>query len=433
MKSKLKYCSALLLFLSVQALAQETESDGHPHSTDNPLNHIHGSHPECPQAKSAQDIVLCAKDWHPDARKAKAAANQAQSLPSVARQLPNPEFETQTIAGQSLGDQIIQSQISVVQPLEIGGKRGGRIKQAEARVDQANGELLEVQAEVILKTVTHLHRLRQLEKEKALLEEAIQAFSKIISQYKSRPRLPAEQEVSLAVFEMAVSDFKIKRSVVLQEERSIAHFFHVATGNSLDEIRSVLPKAPASWPDMKDKTEELASPTIRKLLAEHELSLGEQESARGASWPNLSVGPMVQYQAQGPIQYQMYGFQLNMTLPVLSLNGGGREYAAKGVARSETNLHIQREYERHERSELLFSYETALSALKEALSDEVLDKKHHKIEQLSVRGLISSSLVIESHRQLGELQKTKNDRELKAIETLWQIYKLDGRIFKESL
>ncbi|MGE4233368.1 MAG: TolC family protein [Bacteriovoracia bacterium] len=427
------YFVLLSLFICFGVRAQDSGSDEHPHSTDNPMSHMHGSHPECPQPKSPQDIVSCAKDWHPDSRKAKAAASQAQALPDVAKQLPNPEFETQTIAGQSLGDQIIQSQISVVQPLEIGGKRGGRIKQAEGKVEQAHGELSEVQAEVILKTVSHLHRLRQLDKEKALLDEAIQAFSKIISQYKSRPRLPAEQEVALAVFEMAVADFKIKRSVTLQEERTIAHFFHVSTGNSLDEIRAVLPKSPSNWPNLKEKKDELASPTIRRLLAEQEISLGEQESARGASWPNLSVGPMVQYQAQGPIQYQMYGFQLNMTLPVLSLNGGGREHAIRGVARAETNLHIQREFERHERSELLYTYETALAALKETLSDEVLDKKHQKIEQLSIRGLISSSLVIESHRQLSELQKTKNDRELKAIESLWQIYKLDGRIFKESL
>ena len=62
-----------------------------------------------------------------------------------------------------------------------------------------------------------------------------------------------------------------------------------------------------------------------------------------------------------------------------------------------------------------------------------LERKHRKIEALFRRGIISTSLVIESHRQLTEFFTTRFDFELGAVEALWNIYKLNGQINKVKL
>lgn len=78
--------------------------------------------------------------------------------------------------------------------------------------------------------------MKEIQKEKSYLQEAINTFSKLIAQYRTRPRLTPEQEVGLATFEMARSDTKVKQSALGQEEREIEHYFHVATGHGLKEI-----------------------------------------------------------------------------------------------------------------------------------------------------------------------------------------------------
>lgn len=418
----------------VAAFAEEPSSHNDEDPSHDPIHHVHGSHPECPLPKSALDLVRCAQENHPDVLRAKLTAEPAHKLPDVGGQLSNPEAEVQSVFGQNLGDQQMQTQISLVQPLELGGRRSARIKEGEAKRDQAVADVREVQSGVIIQTVLNLHRLRQLVREKASIDEAIRAFGRLASQHRSRPRLPPEQEVSLAVFEMAEADYRIRKSVLVQEEREIGHFFHIATGHALDEIVTLLPMAPSVWPEVTEQAQSLGpSPSLAKLVTNQGFAVAELERARAESWPDLRVGPMIQLQADGGLRSQLYGFQLNMPLPFLSLNGAAREYATVGVASSERTIELQKRFESHERAEQVRVYRGAVQALKEAGSIQSIEKRHQKIEGLSLRGLVSSSLVIEAHRQLIELEKNIHERELKSLSSLWQIYRFDGRVFKESL
>jgi cobalt-zinc-cadmium efflux system outer membrane protein len=422
----------ILLWCGAVAFAEETHHDENP--SHDPIHHVHGSHPECPLPKGPMDILRCAQEEHPDVKRAKLASDASQTLTEVAGQLPNPELEVQSVFGRTLGDNQMQTQISLKQPIGLGGKRSARIHEAEAEQKQTQADLRQVQAEVILKTVRNLHRLRQLETEKETLDEAISAYAKLVSQYRGRPRLTPEQEVSLSVYEMAQADNRIKRAALLEEEREIGHFFHISTGHGLDELKPALPQAPTPWPEPEArKASTPASPALFRLTADQELALSQQELARADSWPNFQIGPMVQLQDEGPIRGQLYGVHLVMDLPFLSLNGGGRAHAAKALSKAEKSIDLLNAEETHERAEQVRIYQNATTALKEAGSLSSIERKHARVEALSFRGLISSSLVIEAHRQRAELQKNRNERELRAIEALWTVYKLDGRIFEEKL
>lgn len=418
--------------LCLQAKAQEGHHDQDP--SHDPIHHVHGSHPECPLPKTPMDTLRCAQEEHPDVKRAKLAAEQSKALIEAASQIPNPEIETQSVFGRVLGDQQMQSQISLTQPISLGGKRSARKDEAKAQESQAQADLKKVQADVTIETVTKLHRLRQLEREKAILDETVSSYAKLLSQYRSRPRLTPEQEVSQVVFEMALADSKIKRSLVADEEREIEHFFHVATGHGLSELAKALPMAPAKWPNVEEASEKRnPSPGVSRLMADQDFAAAELESARAASWPELRIGPMVQLQADGPVRGQLYGVQLNLELPFFNVNGGGRAYASKGLWKAEKSTELLKVEESHERQERVRVYRSAIDALKGSGSVAEIERKHHRVEALTMRGLVSSSLAIEAHRQRADLEKSRNERELKAIEALWTIYKFDGRIFGEVL
>jgi len=328
----------LLILISLAALPALAGTDEHTHG------HIHGSHPECPLPKTAMAILRCAQELQPDVRRAKLDEESSETLMGAASQIPNPEVEVQSVFGRPQGSQQMQTQISLAQPIEYSGARGARKQEAEARYKQSKADLRQVQAQVTLQTVVRLHRIRQLVREKAIQDEAISTYSKLVSQYRSRPRLTPEQEVSMSVFEMALSDSRLKRSVLLEEEREHGHFFHVSTGHGIEEIRKALPEVPRTWPVVEAPTEKPGmSPQVFRLMADQELAGAELESARAAAWPGLRVGPMAQLQSDGPNRAQLYGFQLNIDLPLFNINGGARAHASRNVLSSEKALSIRRE------------------------------------------------------------------------------------------
>lgn len=394
------------------------------------LGHIHGSHPECELPKTAMDVINCATQSNPQAKRAILATEQARILPDAAGQLPNPELDVDITNGK---DDAKSTEIGLLQEIQWGGKRSSKIDSARAQASLVEAEQNDVQADVIRETVKNLYRLRQLEHEKSILTDTIQTLQKIISQQASRPTLPPEQQVTLSVYRMALADAKMKFAESLDEERELEHFFHVSTGHSLSELKAVLPKPNDHWPQLNKAASQLKSPAMKKALAEKDFALAELSSARAETWPALKLGAVMKKEEVDNASETLYGFRLVIDLPVLSFNGGGRAHARQGVDRFEKVADLTAMEDNHERIEQMKVYESAVQSLKEAPTVQSIEKDFSRNQGLAHRGLISGSLLIEFHRQRTELIRSRNSRELKAIEALWHIRKIDGTIFSETL
>lgn len=416
--------AVLGLFSAVlpNALAQEGE------------RHEHGSHPECPLPKTALDVVRCALNEHPIAKRAILASEHSKTLTDVAEQIPNPDLDIEATfgSGDSRGDS--STDIGLLQPIEIGGKRSSRIESAKAQAATSKAEATEVQADIVRETIRNLHRLRQLDLEKSVLQNTIETLEKTIAQQNSRPALSPEQQVALSVYRMAAADARLKQSELFEEERKIEHYFHISTGHSLEELRPILPKSPDSWPELKSlEGSNNNSPALMKAMADRSLSLAELSLARSQAWPTLKLGPMARIDKSGSQSENQYGFRLMMDLPAFNLNSGGKAHALAGVQKAESLIELTRKEESHERAEQLKVYQSAVQALRDAPSLATIDKDFSKNQSLARRGVVSGALLIEFHRQRSDLIHSRNSRELKAIEALWLIHKLDGRIFTELL
>ncbi|WP_413580695.1 TolC family protein [Bdellovibrio sp. HCB288] len=395
------------------------------------LSHQHGFHSECPLPKTSQEIVQCVITHHPKAQKAALGVHQSKALMDKAGQIPNPEVDVEAVFGKGSTS---STDIGLLQPIEWGGKRSSRLKLADSEFLRSDAELKEVQAELILETVQNLYRLTQLEKEKSITSQSIQTFERLVRQQQGRPGLGPEHRVSLSVYKMALAEARMKRSELLDEEKSLEHFFHVATGHSVEELLPALPGSRKKWPEVSDvKTGTETSPLMQKSIAERSYFLAEVSSASAEAWPSLKLGPMAKLE-KGPADSEnLYGFRLMMDLPVFNLNGGGKSYSQAGYAKAEKAMVLVESEESHERVEQVRIYRAAVAALNEAPTLEEIDKEFANNQKLAGQGLVSSSLVIEFHRQGIELIRSRNSREMKANQALWQIYKYDGRIFQESL
>ncbi|MEK2690300.1 TolC family protein [Bdellovibrio sp. GT3] len=415
---KIIFLSSLLLV----AVASKANQEG--------LTHQHGFHSECPLPKNPQEVISCVITHHPNAKRASLELDQSKALQGKAEQIPNPEIDVEAVFGKNSAS---STDVGILQPIEWGGKRSSRKKMAESEYLRSDSELKTIQADLILETVSNLYRLAQLEREKNINSQSITTFQKLVRQQQGRPGLGPEQRVSLSVYRMALAEAKMKQSEILEEEKSLEHFFHVGTGHDIQELLPALPSLPKTWPEVTDtKNGTEASPAMLKSLAEISYFNAELSSAQAEAWPSLKLGPMAKLE-KGPMESEnLYGFRLMMDLPVLNWNSGGKAYSQAGLKKSEMFVELTQTEEAHERVEQVRIYRSAVQALNEAPTSDEIDKEFSSNQKLASQGLIPSSLVVEFHRQSADLIRSRHGRELRAIQSLWRVYKFDGRIFKES-
>ena len=403
------------------------------HGAEERKKHIHGAHKECPLPKSRKDIVDCALSFHPSVKRGNLKIDSTSKLEEQASQIPNPTLSTRYVKGDNNGEENSELETNLSFTLELGGKRGSRKEYAQAQKSEAEASNDATKASIKITTILNLHRLRQVLEEKKLLVEAISAFSKVIGQLKKLPRLSAEQEASLTLFEIALEETKVNESEVFEEERKLEHYFHIATGHSLEEIKDFLPRTPKKWPSIQPPKSENSSPEIEKLKSLANLAGKELGIQKSQAWPDLKVGPSFAVERDGAVENKMIGFNVQIPIPLFQANGGGKAYARSELLRAKKNISLTIAEENHERFEQLRVYESAVNILNKTMKFNVVDKKHNRIEKLYLRGVVSSSVFLDSLKQKLSYLKSRNNREITALKALWSIHKYDGKIFKERL
>lgn len=393
------------------------------------------SQESCSSMNSPKEVLGCALSNHPKIRRAQAFHSQSEEQPGAAGQWINPELDTKAVTGNSLGDRIIEAEVSLTQTLELGGKRGAKKEMALAELSASRASLKQAQEEVALDTITGLYRMRQIQAELEIVEEALHTFATIRTQFRSRPRLTPDQQVAFDIFLFAEADYKHKRTSLNTERETISKLFEVATGSKVVFSENVLPKDKRDWPSF-DKSEGVAvfkDAASEGALAELAFAQAEYELAKGESWPDLKIGPVFQYAAEGGVSYPSFGVTIGFPLPLFSQNGGGRAFALKGVTKSEVSNGLLKTEKQAEYEILLITYENSLKDIRESLSVSEIDKKHRNIESLFSKGLIPAPSVIEAHRQILDFTKGKHEHEISALEALVKLYVLKGQTPEEVL
>ena len=387
----------------------------------------------CGSIKSAQDILDCAISHHPDVQISEENLKRDQTLKKIAKQIQNPEVEAKVLSGHSDSDSVVNTEINIGQTIELGGKRKNRIKQAMGMANFTQAQVLESKELTALNTVLALYRLRQIRSELAAVNEGMTTFQHTIEHFKSRPKLAPEQEVSSTVFKLSLDDYKLKKSKLIQEQIALQKFLELATGLPIATIQKHLPSSKRQWPKFnipqgEGQNSELAKAQADKTIAEANLKL-----AKSNAWPDFKVGPSFTTQTGIPGDNTAAGVNMSLSLPIFSLNKGGVDYTKRDLYRSGLAYQLTLVKKDNERSQLLLSYQSALQSLGQLRLNGTLKNEHKNMEDYYEQGLVSSSLVIETHRQIFEVTESINEQELTAINALWRIYILDGKLFDSKI
>ena len=380
-------------------------------------------------AQNYQQLVKCAETRSVEVQNALLDVERAKSQLQSAGQWQNPELSAESFAGKINNDDRSETDISLGIPLEI-GKISARKSKATSDLSIAETKLLEARIKATSDVRIKLHRLRQLLHEQEIADEAIQTFTKLVNQYAKRPGLSPEQKISSSVFQLSKSEYYLKKADLTDELLGLESYFKLNLGLSVDQMRKALPQSPKSWPKFEQR--KLESPTLKQRILQAELDAANADMslAKAESWPTLTLGPSIKMIKEGGKSDQLIGFNLSFPLPVFNLNGGARSAANALVKINENKRKIGSEEEALRREELIQMYNQSVSALNSTMSHDEIEAQHRSAERLFQQGILPSSLVIEAHRVTYELEKVRHERELKTLQTLIELYALDGNIYE---
>ncbi len=387
----------------------------------------------CPALKGPGDVLACALINHPDARLARAEEAQVAALRSAAGQRPNPELTNQSVIGRDGGNRFEYAELNFAHTFELGGKRDARMAQSDARAQASGVERARVEDRVYLETRLALTRLRQLREEASYLDEALALYDRVAKQFRGRPRLTPEQEVSLGLFDMAANGLHLKRSTLGAEQVAVAHEFEHALGQPLPDDPALLPGKPKSWPTLATTGAPEASIDARMAVAGVALADAEEHAARGSAWPDLRFGPTIETQRIGSQRMTAFGTNLALVLPLYHRNAAGKEAAGLGQRRAALASEAALIEAVHSHEVLSARYKAAVSALEGSLTAGDIARRETRLTNLFEQGLVAAPLLLEAQRQRLDWISGQNEQERIALEALGRIRALDGRLLQEGL
>lgn len=377
--------------------------------------------------KSATDVLICAETRSPEVQKALLEFELAKAQIGAAEQWRNPELSVDSVSG---FEGRSETGVNLGIPIELGGKIDARRNVAKSGATKADAALYATKSEVRSNVLLKLHRLRQLTHEQEVIDESIDTFTKLVKQYGQRLQLSPEQEISVTVFKMSKSEYELKKSELLAEKNSLEAYFQTVLGVGIADLQGAVPKSPKNWPALPASSEISNSPKLKMTSAEIERAKADLSLAGSEAWPTMILGPSIKMQNESGKSNQLYGFNLSLPLPIFNANGKGKAAAASGLRVAETAHQLAQVDLQKTREHLAKTYQQSVTVLGTTVSHEEIEKKHDSIEKLFFRGVVPSSLVIEAHRTYVDLEKTRNERELKTLEALFAIYTFDGKLLE---
>jgi len=371
-----------------------------------------------------KSLVACAEKKSAEIKLSEQKITSTSKLEDAARQWDNPDLDLESVSKDS---DVSEKSATLLFKVPLGGKRSARIDEAKAEHRKSVIEnQLQIQSSRLALTLA-FYRLSHLTKEIKIEQESVDTFNKIVKQYQGRKALSPDQDVSLEVFKMALSDHQFNLNKLRSESEKIILELKAVTGIDKDVILKHLPPAKSNWQKVESEENVLNSPQVQVAQAEVELSKSQNDRAKADTWPDLKIGPTIQESKSGNETEKLAGVSLSMPLPILSFNGGNRDYTKEKMRESQMSLELTKQKLNAYRKQLTEKYNSTVLILKSVIDSKTIASKHVKIEQQFFKGVVNSSLIIEAHRQLFDLESRRNEAELEALESLGQLLIIDNK------
>jgi cobalt-zinc-cadmium efflux system outer membrane protein len=379
----------------------------------------------CPEPiKSGFEAYECILEQSPSMQSLRFRDEEVKALSSKAKQIPNPELN----AGlEFTGEK--KTEVSLLQPIELGGKRGARLERAQAETSLLSAKDLERRIEASNSALGLLIRIRQLKSESDLVKDSLSILERVNRRLRSRPALSPEQKTALRLFSTFEKTLRFRQLNIENDYQKISGLIESALGRPLAKEDRISVGSFKKWPALDTSIANGQTASFRVSLAELKLAESELRAAQSESWPDFRIGPSMEKQ---PDQSETsWGIKLGVTLPLWNLNGGGRDLAKARLKSAEAVIEATKRQQTSQFDVLQKQYTALTKILAETEPTVEIVKSVKDSERLFDRSLISPASLIETYRSTFELIEEIHRNEIQAMLVWSTVEILKGTFPKE--
>ncbi|MBY0316290.1 MAG: TolC family protein [Bdellovibrionales bacterium] len=370
--------------------------------------------------QSANDLYKCALDQDPRIRSLLAREKARTGRDKEARQIPNPVGEFEGSSGE-VG-------VSIVQPIEIGGKRSARIKLSGVENEISLLEEKLEFGEIALTIIQNITRLSQTNTKLKLLEDTRKSLINLSTKLKAKAVRSPQDRTALNIFQMQSTLIEARLINLRREQAQATRLIEASFDGKFGDLSKVTAPEVKKWPSLEG-----LQPSSGLNVRLRELAIKRFEAKakvqKSAAWPDVAIGPLYfkdESSANGAI-----GLKLGFGLPLWNRNQGA-------VLQSEAELEETRLSSGYALAQARFSievfidsYKNLVTFLSQTSSSPSLQKSVKETLQLFSRGMVEPSNVIETYRTAYETMEAVQEAEYSAITYYWMIQTALGEIPKE--
>ncbi|WP_372655984.1 TolC family protein, partial [Halobacteriovorax sp.] len=350
--------------------------------------------------QDSNELIKIIKENHPEIKYNESLGQAFSERLGIAKQLPNPELEASREQGKSLEGSTKRTSLGLIFPIEVGGKREARKVLAINAISKNKQNLRLSSEDAFIKSILNSYRLRQIHELIPLLSEAEESLNKILFIKRSRKTLSPEEEVEKETLSLATNDYRLKIARLISERERITSEITLSIGTDCSISLNSLPATVDLSETFNKDIGFDKSALFQQAQGSVAVARAKKDLASANSYPDFKVGPTIEFEQVGGSNFKTYGVSLTMELPILNLNSAERRSAASEYKSSLLNQkHINRHISIELNSEIE-KYNRYKKSLNTIANKAELERKHTRIEKLFKRGVISTSMIIESHRQL---------------------------------
>jgi cobalt-zinc-cadmium efflux system outer membrane protein len=306
-------------------------------------------------ALTLEDALQAARATGPAAIVAEARMEEARTkLASASRIVVlNPEVDLDAGSRSGDGDGSAELEAHVIQPLEVGGRRGARVAAAEADAELTAAESAGVVNAYLVEVAAGFLKARHAAERERLAASGHDLAGRTLAaaerQYESGDVAVLDVNLARAEVGRAEAALAQARAASLEQRGALAAALGLEPGAPLEL------EGPIVAPELPDRAalveRALRRPDVRKLRAELATAHAQYETGAAKRWPDLGVG--VGYAREADEEFVTGGVRI-----VLPLFDHGQAERAEAVARAQRINAELAAAARRARAEVASAYES---------------------------------------------------------------------------
>ncbi|MCL2025795.1 MAG: TolC family protein [Leptospirales bacterium] len=372
----------------------------------------------------ATDAISCVLKKHPDIVQTQTQVSISSINKKNASRWLHPELEGEV--GYSRAEEAgLAAEFAVLQTIETPTKRSARRAQADAEYAYAFALSEEQKEQATTQMLAILNRLRQINREKRILDETTNTFAEVIKRYRVRPALSPEDQVSVELFGFALNNYRIEKNQLDNEEKELLGTLKTILCCSVSAIQKIFLYSPKVWPKIDAGSIE-NSADLAKEQANITRAKADYLDRKSSSFDRFSVGPYIQTKPGNINKIETYGVKFAIPIPIYS-NTKPVEAGRMTLSSAELGFETKKRELETGMENLKAKYSLGIKTLA-SYNIQGMEKHHARAKRLFDGGRVSGALLIEAHRQMVDSIKAYHQYEMETLQALWKIYALQRKL-----